>query len=270
MKTLVFDYDMKIQFDTPVSEHRFTVRCIPQDDERQRIQQLTYSIFPDSSLAAGFSHGTDSFGNLCVYGECARPHEYFQIHVQGQAVSGLSGHEAAEAPHMLGRYRYPSHYTRPGERIYAYHRQFSFGKSATASEKCIQMMQRLYRDIQYVPGVTDIHTTAEEALAFGQGVCQDYSHILIALCHLEQIPARYVVGMLEGEGASHAWVEIYDSGYWYALDPTNNLIVSDSHIKISHGRDYKDCLINQGVFTGQARQQQEIHVRVREKEKRKE
>ena len=69
---------------------------------------------------------------------------------------------------------------------------------------------------------------------------------------------------MEGEGASHAWVEIYENGCWYAVDPTNNLIVDDAHIKISHGRDYKDCLINQGVFTGSAGQNQEIHVLVQE------
>lgn len=268
MKTLLFDYEMKIVFDTPVTEHRFTVRCIPLDSERQQIQRISYSIFPDSTLETGFSQGTDSFGNFCVYGECAKPHEHFRIHVKGEAISGLSEHESAEAPHMLGRFRYPTHYTRPGEKLLAYHRQFTFQESATAMEKCILMMRRLYSDFLYVPGTTDIRTTAEEALVLGKGVCQDYSHILIALCHLERIPARYVVGMLEGEGASHAWVEIYDRGFWYALDPTNNLIVSDSHIKISHGRDYKDCLINHGVFTGQTEQRQEISVSVHEIENR--
>ena len=101
-------------------------------------------------------------------------------------------------------------------------------------------------------------------MELGCGVCQDYSHILISLCHLAGIPARYVVGMLTGEGASHAWVEIYQDEKWYALDPTNNLIVDDEHIKISHGRDYRDCLINQGVFTGCAKQTQEIQVVVEE------
>ncbi len=263
MKTLLFDYDMEILFDSPIMDHRFTVRCIPQDDERQRIDKLSYSIYPDSSLATGFSHGTDSFGNLCVYGECAKPHDRFCIHVQGEARTGTSDHEMAAAPHMLGRYRYPSHYTQPGPAIHAYHSQFSFSQDTTTTEKCGIMMQRLYQDIRYVPGATDVHTTAEDAMTQREGVCQDYSHILIALCRLEHIPARYVVGMLEGEGASHAWVEYYDQGYWYALDPTNNLIVEDSHIKISHGRDYKDCLINQGVFTGRAGQRQTIHVLVR-------
>lgn len=87
---------------------------------------------------------------------------------------------------------------------------------------------------------------------------------MIALMHMSGIPARYVVGMLQGEGLSHAWVEIYENGMWIGLDPTNNLVVSDRHIKISHGRDYKDCTINQGFFTGNADQRQQIRVSVTE------
>ena len=63
----------------------------------------------------------------------------------------------------------------------------------------------------------------------GCGVCQDYSHIMIALCQMSRIPARYVVGMLMGEGLSHAWVEIYDGGAWRGIDPTNHTIVGDQH-----------------------------------------
>lgn len=87
-----------------------------------------------------------------------------------------------------------------------------------------------------------------------------YSHILISLCHMEKIPARYVVGMLEGEGLSHAWVEIYENGMWIGLDPTNDLVVGEQHIKVSSGRDYGDCTINQGIFTGAASQTQTASV----------
>ena len=125
-------------------------------------------------------------------------------------------------------------------------------------------MAALYERFQYVPGSTSIRTTAEQALDLGMGVCQDYSHILLSLCRLERIPCRYVVGMLMGEGLSHAWVEICQDGRWIALDPTNNLVVDDQHIKISAGRDYRDCIINQGLFVGQTTQHQEILVRVQE------
>ena len=78
------------------------------------------------------------------------------------------------------------------------------------------------------------------------------------------IPAKYVTGMLLGEGASHAWTEIYDKERWLALDPTNLLIVDDKHIKISSGRDYNDCVMNQGLFYGKTFQKQEVQVIVKE------
>ncbi len=273
MKDLIFDYDMKITFSSPVSNHSFTVKCIPRSSERQLIQKLEYSIFPDSSLEAGFSTGEDSFGNRCIYGKCENPHEYFEIHVKGEARTGLSCSEAAPMEHMLGRYRYSTAYTKPGERIRDFHSRFTRdfeggaeGPDETTNlKKCTAMMHMLYKEMEYVPGATNLGTTAEEAFSLGKGVCQDYSHIFISFCHLERIPARYVVGMLLGEGASHAWVEIYDAGRWHALDPTNDLVVDSGHIKISHGRDYQDCLINQGVFTGSASQSQEIRVSVAEK-----
>ena len=93
-----------------------------------------------------------------------------------------------------------------------------------------------------------------------KGVCQDYAHILIALLRMMRIPARYVVGMMIGEGFSHAWVEMEADGRWYGLDPTNDVLVGENYIKISHGRDYNDCIVNKGVFTGMASQKQDISV----------
>ena len=78
------------------------------------------------------------------------------------------------------------------------------------------------------------------------------------------IPARYVTGMLIGEGASHAWVEVLAGEHWYPLDPTNNCVVTDSHIKIGTGRDAGDCLINRGIMHGGGTQTQDVRVCVTE------
>ena len=67
---------------------------------------------------------------------------------------------------------------------------------------------------------------------------------------------------MQGEGVSHAWVEICANGIWYGMDPTNDKLVDDTYIKISHGRDYKDCIVNRGVFTGTGTQTQSVHVNV--------
>ena len=128
-------------------------------------------------------------------------------------------------------------------------------------------MHSIYSDYVYKSGTTQIATTAEEAFAQGYGVCQDYSHILISLLRMESIPCRYVTGMMLGEGLSHAWVEFYSDGKWIAVDPTNDTVVKDDHIRIAAGRDYSDCSINQGLFTGcdgKAKQYQNICVSVEE------
>ena len=81
---------------------------------------------------------------------------------------------------------------------------------------------------------------------------------------MKKIPCRYVTGMMLGEGKSHAWVEVYSDGMWIGMDPTNSQLVDDFYIKIAHGRDYSDCLVNQGIFTGNVTQIQEISVNVEE------
>lgn len=260
MKELSFYYMLKIRFSSPVKDHRFTLRCVPCDNERQRMKEMEISVLPKENL----SSSTDSFGNYCIYGNCKSPHDLFMAEVRGIAQVGLKDTEYAGEDYRMGLYRYQTAYTRPGDAIREFHSRIPSLKGKTNLEKAIFMMERLYESFQYKQGVTTICTTAEEAMTLGKGVCQDYAHILISLCRMEGIPARYVVGMLIGEGASHAWVEVYDEPYWIALDPTNMLIVNDQHIKISGGRDYQDCVINQGIMTGLARQEQEIEVLVEE------
>ena len=116
-------------------------------------------------------------------------------------------------------------------------------------------MHKLHQDLSYEKGVTTFQTTAEEAMKLKKGVCQDYAHILIACLRQLGIPARYVCGLLLGEGATHAWVEVYDGEAWCGLDPTNRQIIEYGYLKIAHGRDAADCPVNRGVFRGVAQQQ---------------
>lgn len=258
MENLNFRYYLKIEFSEPVKNHRFTVKCIPQSDERQFIEEKSIQIFPNESLC----EGNDSFGNCCIFGNADLPHQLFEVEVSGHAKVGLASYTKARPNYQISIFRYQTEYTKPGNQLNQFFSEIDFDRCDTNLEKSKKIMQNVYKKFSYRKGVTNISTTAEQALELGQGVCQDYSHIMIALCRMANIPARYVVGMLVGEGLSHAWVEIEDNGYWYGLDPTNMLIVNDHHIKISHRRDYKDCTINQGLFIGNAVQQQTISVRV--------
>lgn len=263
MKELSFSYMLRIRFSSPVTDHRFTLRCVPHDSERQKLRELEVSVIPNKSL----SSSRDSFGNVCIFGYCAKPHDLFETVVRGKALTGLAESEYAGFAYQMGSYRYQTSYTRPGGALTDFYNGFAFPEGLSNREKSLRMMEKLYDTFRYQPGATDFSTTAEKAMRLGKGVCQDYAHILIALCRMAGIPARYVVGMLIGEGASHAWVEIFDRERWIALDPTNRLVVQDEHIKISSGRDYNDCVLNQGIMTGNAQQRQEVEVLVREETK---
>ncbi len=260
MKELQFEYKMRLDFDSFVGKHRFTLRCVPHSDGRQQIRDLELSVYPMDSL----SQSMDSFGNICIYGHVERRHDHFGFRIRGTAKTGLAISEREKTGNLSGLFRCQTKFTEPGPALRAFADSFSFDASESDYGKAVAYMHGLYRTLKYTPFATNIGTSAEEAMALGKGVCQDYSHILLSLCRMQGIPSRYVVGMLTGEGASHAWVEILSGGYWYALDPTNDLLVDDQHIRLSGGRDYEDCIINQGIFTGNTHQKQWVHVSVKE------
>ena len=253
MRRLRYSYHMQLMFEQPVNRHHFKLRCFPLDDERQKISDEHIEIYP-----AHFSSKVmDSFGNKCIYGTAEQNHDHFSVDVTGLAKIDINGRLTAESQ-KAGIFKYETELTRAGNSIREFHRSFEPMNWMNDYERAVYMMGRLYDEYWYSPGVTGITTSAEEAFSLGRGVCQDYAHILLALCRLERIPCRYVAGMIPGEGATHAWTEVYDSGVWKPVDPTHNRECDDTYIKISSGRDAQDCAINQGVFYGGGRQTQEV------------
>lgn len=260
MKHLRFHYHMDIAFSEPVRDHIYTLKCLPRTTGAQQIVDCTFRIFPMNKI----QEGTDSFGNKMLYGTAEEKQDLFWVDVKGRAITGIHNGNVVEQGEDVSVYKYQTRLTRPDDHIREMVRRCCAGQEKPPREKVRFYMNAVHESIRYTKGVTGINTTAEEALALGKGVCQDYSHILISLCREDKIPARYVVGMLLGEGESHAWVEVYDGERWMGFDPANNVTIEDAHIKISHGRDYQDCSINRGVFTGQAKQKQTILVEVTE------
>jgi transglutaminase-like putative cysteine protease len=107
--------------------------------------------------------------------------------------------------------------------------------------------------MSYRHGVTDVHTTAEEALALGAGVCQDFAHVMVAACRRVGIAARYVSGHLVGEGGTHAWVEVAGdrrSPGFRGFDPTHDRAVGLSYVAVAAGRDYGDVAPTSGTYHG--------------------
>ena len=113
----------------------------------------------------------------------------------------------------------------------------------------------VYETMTYTPGATGIHTTASAALAERQGVCQDYSHLMIAICRCMGLPALYVSGHLLGEGGTHSWVEILvpasdgsSRAEGWSLDPTHGRRADLTYLTVAVGREYGDVAPTSGSY----------------------
>lgn len=256
MKTLHFHYKVQLDFTSPVSDHYFVLRFAPKDQDVQTIVQEEVKLSPRCRPA----EQKDGFGNQLHVGNIREQHSFFYYEVSGVAQVDQS-RKKPQKLHPL--FRYESPLTKAEDCIKEFYEKIRPSETDSFS-RAVSMMHSLYGNFRYVPGTTGVRTSAAQALRSGSGVCQDYAHILVSLCRLDGIPSRYVAGLMVGEGASHAWMEIYAGGMWIPLDPTNDRCVDDGYIKISHGRDYGDCAVERGTFRGNALQRQNVYVKVEE------
>jgi transglutaminase-like putative cysteine protease len=138
----------------------------------------------------------------------------------------------------------------------------SFTPRRPMQEALLDLTARIYKDFRFDSKVTNVRTTPEEVFRKRRGVCQDFAHVQIACLRSLNLAARYVSGYLRtfpppgkqrlvGADASHAWVSAYCPGNgWLDVDPTNNLVPSNSHVTLAWGRDYSDVSPLRGLVLG--------------------
>jgi transglutaminase-like putative cysteine protease len=140
-----------------------------------------------------------------------------------------------------------------------------------AASFLLSLNRVLHDTLQYDSNATGVDSTLQEVLESGRGVCQDYAHLMLAVCRGAGIPARYVSGYVlsadgvetHAEQATHAWVEcLLPGGLWRGFDPTNNLLANDRYVKAHIGRDYYDAAPTRGIYRGKAEQSLEVAVEV--------
>jgi transglutaminase-like putative cysteine protease len=150
----------------------------------------------------------------------------------------------------------------------------SFPPGRPVLEAAYHLMERIYREFKFKPGVTNIATPLSEVLEKKQGVCQDFAHLLVGCLRAQGLAARYISGYIEtlpppgteklvGADASHAWGSVFvpEMG-WIDFDPTNNLVPRDQHITLAWGRDFSDVTPLKGVFFSQGQHHLQVSVDV--------
>jgi len=153
-----------------------------------------------------------------------------------------------------------------------------FKPSAVLGPALLTLNAWIKETFRYQPGLSRIDSTSLELLKLKAGVCQDFAQLMIAILRSAEIPARYVTGYIEtetqrkaseankaprliGASESHAWVEVYlPGGFWWPLDPTNDCIAGERHVKVAIGRDYRDSSPTFGVFKGTHTQKLSVAV----------
>lgn len=128
----------------------------------------------------------------------------------------------------------------------------------------------IFKTFTYTPRFTTVNTKPSEVVRTRQGVCQDFAHLMLGICRIHGIPARYVSGYFFNPNrapdeieASHAWIEVYLPGYgWKGFDPTHNRVPDTRYVKVAVGRDYGDIRPVSGTFRGEGTRELVVDVRI--------
>ncbi len=273
------NYDVRLQleyeYDPPVVGGRHLVRVAPVASAGG--QRVVASSVVFDPVPFERTDGRDFFGNSFVSICYRQTHATLKVgmsaRVRVEAATAML--DVSPDPSMLGRElagvrslasESPHHFVAASPRvpldseITAYARE-SLTRTATVQEVVRDFGERIHRDFRYDKKSTEVETSPRRVFELKRGVCQDFSHLMIAGLRGIGIPAAYVSGFLrtipppgaerlEGADAMHAWVRAWcgrEAG-WVAYDPTNRTFAGESHIVAAVGRDYQDVSPIAGVL----------------------
>ena len=278
-----YDYDAAVE----VAHHSAWLR--PRDTALQQVAHWRLTISPQPPDAVQESR--DAFGNWRHGFSHAQVHDTltvtstFQATLQAPPALDLSLSPPWEVVAQALRYRagvsqpnavafmLSSHFS-PVDALLADFARPQFAPGRPLLQVAQGLMHQIYSGLLFKPQATDVATNALQALAKGQGVCQDFAHLMIGAMRSWGLAARYVSGYLltqpppgqprlVGADASHAWVQVWCPLHgWIALDPTNDVLVAQDHVTLAWGRDYADVAPLRGVIRGGGAAPPEVAVTV--------
>lgn len=251
------------RYDAPVPYALQRIRLQPQSGRTQTVLSWAVDVEGAREEVRFQDHFCNETRLLSVAG---RP-DTIEIAAHGEVdvhdTAGVTGHHAGFVPLWLFQRETPL--TAAGPLI----RDLAQAVPAGAElERLHELSGRIRERVDYVTGVTDAATGAEDAVARGQGVCQDHSHVFLAAARLLGFPARYVSGYLMLDDAveqvaTHAWAEAHVPGLgWVAFDVSNRISPDGRYVRLATGCDYRDAMPVSGIRLGQAQEQLEVHITV--------
>ena len=256
-------------------------RLSPRQDRGQCLVSFDLAVDPQASIVPF----RDAFGNSCHLFNIHRGHRRATVRSRAE-VETVDGPvlpdrleskdwdalaREAENP-AFWDFLAPSHFARPCDALDSFADRHGLIRGCDPLATLHTTCAALHESFEYTPGSTGVDSPIEDILESGKGVCQDYTHVMIALGRRWGIPSRYVSGYLhlgaayEGdarEAASHAWAEFWLPGIgWAGFDPTHNTCANCRHIRLAEGRDYADVAPTRGTVFGGGTERLEVAVSI--------
>lgn len=213
----------------------------PQSNPHQWVAEDHYDLDPLIDV----SEYVDPYGNRGQ--RLITPTGPFRITTRSRVLTAGAADSAPGAPFVMIQrlpadvltYLLPSRYCE-SDRLGTEARRIA-GDARPGHDQVARIVQWVRDEIAYVPGSSNTLVSALEVKARGAGVCRDLTHLAMSLCRALSIPARMVVGYLEGLEPMdlHAWFEAYVGGRWYTFDPTQSHL-EGGRVMLAMGRDAAD------------------------------
>ncbi len=259
---LRIEHKTTFSYDHPISEAYTEMRLRPLDGHGQHCLSFVLTTEPRDETA----RYKDRFGNDVRHFDVIQPHQQLVVAAASDVLTPDQFFAPVAQISPLDEFDFlsASHYTAFNAEISA----FAAAQivSSDAQTNALALMEAVYKLVKYEKGATDVSTTAGEVLNLKHGVCQDFSHLMLAACRSQNISCRYVSGYLYNNGhtaASHAWVDVFIPNHgWISLDPTHNCPQTGQYVRVAIGRDYADVPPTRGIFVGNAKETMEVSVRV--------
>jgi transglutaminase-like putative cysteine protease len=271
---LEVQHETRLAYSLPVTESVTEVRMEPVSDADQSCRSFHLAVSPPATPA----RYQDGFGNRVHHFNLLGAHR--EVHILAASVV-----ETHPRPRDLGASRatYPLALeqgelelldflpmrgpVRPTARLGPLLEALRPRPGTRVAELITGASRYIHEHFQYAPRVTLASSPVDDVLIQGKGVCQDFTHLMIALLRSFEVPARYVSGYIhrpDKESQSHAWCEAWlpEVG-WFGIDPTNDQLVDERFVKVAVGRDFTDVPPNRGVYRGSAEETMRVRVETR-------
>jgi transglutaminase-like putative cysteine protease len=238
-------HDTTYRYEDQVRASIQYLRLTPQNSARQQV--LNWTLELPRPVAAQ----VDPYGNILHVLTLDEPHDAIVIRARGQVeidpVREAEDDDLSPLPYLR-----TTALSLADTALLDFARQHAGEQADRAG--LIDLMHALGDYMVYMPGSTQVDSTAAEAFAGRAGVCQDHTHAFLACARSLGVPARYVSGYLFTEDsehlASHAWAEAWLDDAWYSFDVTNGLARPERHLKLAVGLDYLDACPVRGMRRG--------------------